>query len=50
MNTIRELADDGYAVLIAEHRLDVVMPYADAVWSINRGRILRIDDKEQYLS
>lgn len=49
MNTLRELAHSGYAVLIVEHRLDMVLPYVDTVWSIAGGKINRIENKREYL-
>ena len=49
METLRKLAKKGYAVLIVEHRLDLVMPYADTVWVMQSGAIRRADDKEAYL-
>lgn len=50
MSLLRELAGKGYAVLVVEHRLDMVLPFVDAVWSIHRGRIKRIEDRQGYLS
>ena len=49
MNTLRELAMSGYAVLVVEHRLDMVLPYVDTVWSINSGKITKIENKREYL-
>lgn len=38
LKTLRALADKGYAVLLVEHRLDTVLPYADRVmWVEQRG-------------
>ena len=50
MNVLRKLAAEGYAVLIVEHRLDMVLPYVDTVWSIRAGGITKIEDKKAYLS
>lgn len=49
MNTLRELASSGYAVLVVEHRLDMVLPYVDTVWSISCGEITKIENKQEYL-
>jgi len=50
MNTLRQLALSGYAVLVVEHRLDMVFPYVDAVWSISNGKITAVKNKQEYLS
>jgi len=49
LNTLRELTNDGYAVIICEHRLDVIMPYADTVYEISDKKINKIHDKASYL-
>lgn len=49
MNTLRKLALSGYAVLVVEHRLDMVLPYVDTVWSISEGKISIIENKQEYL-
>ncbi len=49
MKTLRELARSGYAVLVVEHRLDMVLPFVDAVWSIREGKISKIENKREYL-
>ena len=49
MNTLRALAGEGYAVLVVEHRLDMVLPYVDTVWSIRRGVISKVEDRLGYL-
>lgn len=50
MQTLRALAGQGFAVLVVEHRLDMVLPYVDSVWNICAGRIERIADREHYLT
>mgnify|MGYP002709392203 CR=1 FL=1 len=50
METLRALAGEGYAVLVVEHRLDMVLPYVDSVWSIRKGEITKIGNKQEYLS
>lgn len=42
MQTLRSLADQGYAVLIVEHRTDIVLPYADSVWVMENGKTVEI--------
>ena len=49
MDTLKSLAKAGYAVLIVEHRLDMVMPFVDRVWHIIRGKAVEIDDREAFL-
>lgn len=50
MNTLRSLANEGYAVLVVEHRLDMVLPFVDTVWSIREGVISKVENKQEYLS
>ena len=50
MNTLKDLAKEGYAVLVVEHRLDMVLPFVDTVWNIRGGEITKIEDKKAYLS
>lgn len=39
MKTLRGLADEGYAILVAEHRLDAVLPYADRLLWLENGTL-----------
>ncbi len=45
---LKKLKSEGYAVLIIEHRVDKVARYADSIWHMHRGRIQKIEDKEEY--
>lgn len=49
MHTLRTLAAAGYAVLVVEHRLDMILPYVDSVWNLRAGSVTRIGDKQAYL-
>ncbi|MCR4874194.1 MAG: energy-coupling factor ABC transporter ATP-binding protein [Clostridia bacterium] len=49
MDVLTSLAKRGYAVIIVEHRLDVVMPYVDKIYHVGDKTIKLIKDKEQYL-
>lgn len=44
MKTLRRLADEGSAVLIVEHRIDRILPYADSIWRIRNGKTFRLND------
>lgn len=50
LKALRKLADNGYAVLIIEHRVDKVVPYADVVWHIERGKVSKAEDKAAYMA
>ncbi len=41
--------EEGYAVLFVEHRLDVVLPYADRVLWMEDGTVQEISKEEQHL-
>lgn len=40
---LRDKANHGYAVLIVEHRLDMVCPYADRICTFKNGKIVDSD-------
>lgn len=51
MDVLRTLAhEENYAVLVVEHRLDMVIKYVDTVWNIRGGRISKIEDTKGYLT
>ena len=50
MKTLKTLSRKGYAVLIVEHRLDELMEYVDSVWNISGKKLVKINDKEKFLS
>lgn len=49
MSVLRSLAEEDYAVLVVEHRLDMVISYVDTVWNIRGGKVTKIPDKKAYL-
>ncbi len=49
MTTLRSLARAGYAVIVIEHRLDMVLPYVDRVYHVGNRKVEEIEDKETYL-
>lgn len=49
MQTLKELANDGYAILLIEHRLDLVIHWVDRVWQIQAGKIKLVKNKIDYL-
>ncbi len=49
MGALRSLAKSGYAVLVVEHRLDMVLDYVDRVFAIDGGKINEISDTDSYL-
>lgn len=50
MTALGKLAARGYCVIISEHRLDMVMAYADEVWNIARGKVTRVCDRRAYFA
>ncbi len=49
LRTLRTLAGQGYAVLLSEHRLDMVAPFVDAIWELKDGGLSRVEDKQAFL-
>ena len=45
LTLLRTLARQGKAVLLVEHRLDVVLPYVDVVWELREGSAHLAADK-----
>ena len=46
MASLRTLAESGYAVLIVEHRLEQVLPFAHEVWRLRNGSFERQTGRE----
>lgn len=49
MGTLRSLAKAGYCVIVIEHRLDMVLPYVDAVWHIGDKTVKKVENRQEYL-
>ncbi|MCM1544156.1 MAG: energy-coupling factor ABC transporter ATP-binding protein [Ruminococcus sp.] len=49
LSTLKNLADDGYAVLIVEHRLDMVLPYVSKTYWIEDKQIKTNKDKNSFV-
>lgn len=50
LELLRRLAREGRAILLVEHRLDVVLPYVDVVWQMENGTVHPVSDKAAYLN
>jgi energy-coupling factor transport system ATP-binding protein len=48
LKALRDLTQKGYAILIVEHRIDVVIPYVDKVAWIEKGRVHTTHDSEDF--
>ena len=46
MASLRTLTESGYAVLIVEHRLEQVLPFAHEVWRLRNGTLERQTGRE----
>ncbi len=49
MTTLKKLAQASYAIIVIEHRLDMVLPYADRVLDLHEGKISEVEAKDDYL-
>ncbi|MDO4380518.1 MAG: ATP-binding cassette domain-containing protein [Clostridia bacterium] len=47
LRVLRSLAKKGYAIVIAEHRLDVVKPYVDRTLTVKGGKVFEGEDAMQ---
>ena len=50
LRTLKELTEQGCAVLLVEHRLDLVLPYADVVYTLSDGRLTVEADPQALLT
>ncbi len=51
MNLCKKLAhEEGYAVLLVEHRIDVVLPYADCLWELKDRTVQKVEDPDTFLA
>ena len=50
LKMLKQLTLKGYAVIIIEHRLDIVLPYANKVAWLNQGKIEVYKDKQEALN
>ena len=49
LDALNKLKNEGYAILIVEHRLDMVLSYVDDIYHIENGIVNKIIDKDNYL-
>ena len=50
LRILKEMTSDGYAVLLVEHRLDLVLPFADTVYTLKNGQMFRETEPEKILT
>lgn len=50
LNTLNKLKEQGYAILIVEHRLDIIKDYVDVIYYLNEGKVSNIDNIDYFLS
>ncbi len=49
LDALKDLKNNGYAIIIIEHRLDMLMKYIDKIYDIKNGIINEIVDINKYL-
>ena len=49
LSLLKKLAGEGKAVLLVEHRLDVVLPFVDVVWELKDKKAEKVSDKDSFL-
>ena len=49
LDALKKLKEAGYAILIVEHRLDMVLSYVDRIYHISNGYVNEVVDKKLYL-
>ncbi len=48
LHMLKRLSQNGYAILLIEHRLDVVLPYADSVAWLSNGKLVLHTPEERF--
>ncbi len=48
MTTLKELAEKGYAILLVEHRVNMIIDYIDSAFDIEDRKIKKIEDKKGF--
>ncbi len=49
LKLLKNLTMEGKAVVLVEHRLDVVLPFVDKIWQVKDKKISFVNDKNEYL-
>lgn len=49
METLKKLASNGFAIIVIEHRIDLVLPYVNRIYHMKNGDLHEVFDKEEYL-
>ena len=49
LDALLNLKNNGYAIIIIEHRLDMLMKYIDKIYDIKNGILKKIDNINKYL-
>ena len=49
LDNLKVLAQSEKAIILVEHRLDIILPYVDKIWKIEDGVAQEIQDKNAYL-
>ncbi len=50
METLKSMKNQGYAIVIIEHRIDLICNYVDKVYDMNKGELTLIEYIKSYLS
>lgn len=49
LSLLKNLAAEGKAVVLVEHRLDVILPFVDKIWELKDKKLFLVNDKNEYL-
>ncbi len=48
LSILRKMAREGYSIVLMEHRLDLVLPFVDRIYRLDRGRMERVEDVDAF--
>ena len=49
LSLLKNLAAEGKAIVLVEHRLDVILPFVDKIWELKDKKLFLVNDKNEYL-
>ena len=46
MERLKQLKESGYAIVIIEHRIDMIIKYVDTIFYVDKGNVAKVGDRD----